>query len=86
MQEKMLDLIEQIEFHPPRNRQFLLDWMDNINVIGQYHDDDGTTLFNLVQRKRGLHHRSTMEPMYSHGRIPEGSSATTGYQEDVGSF
>jgi len=32
MQDKMLDLIEQIEFHPPRNRQFLLDWMDNISI------------------------------------------------------
>ena len=32
MQDKMLELIEQIEFHPPRNRQFLLDWMDNISI------------------------------------------------------
>ena len=28
----MLELIEEIEFHPPRNRQFLLDWMENISI------------------------------------------------------
>ena len=28
----MLELIEAIEFHPPRNRQFLLDWMENISI------------------------------------------------------
>ena len=28
----MRELIEEIQFHPPRNRQFLLDWMDNISI------------------------------------------------------
>ena len=32
IQDKMLELIEEIEFHPPRNRQFLLDWMENISI------------------------------------------------------
>ena len=32
IQDKMLKLIEEIEFHPPRNRQFLLDWMENISI------------------------------------------------------
>jgi len=32
IQDKMLELIEDIEFHPPRNRQFLLDWMENISI------------------------------------------------------
>ena len=32
VQDKMRNLIEEIEFHPPRNRQFLLDWMDNISI------------------------------------------------------
>ena len=32
IQDKMLELIEAIEFHPPRNRQFLLDWMENISI------------------------------------------------------
>ena len=32
MQDKMRMHIEDIEFHPPRNRQFLLDWMENISI------------------------------------------------------
>ena len=32
MQERMKELIEDIEFHPPRNRQFLIDWMDNVSI------------------------------------------------------
>ncbi len=32
IQDTMLKLIEEIEFHPPRNKQFLLDWMDNISI------------------------------------------------------
>ena len=32
IQGRMRELIEDIEFHPPRNRQFLLDWMDNISI------------------------------------------------------
>ena len=28
----MRELIEEITFHPMRNRQFLLDWMDNISI------------------------------------------------------
>ena len=32
MQDKMKTLIEDIEFHPVRNKQFLLDWMDNISI------------------------------------------------------
>tara|TARA_B100001093_G_scaffold2499_3_gene2494 strand:+ start:40384 stop:42876 length:2493 start_codon:yes stop_codon:yes gene_type:complete len=31
-QDRMKEHIEEIEFHPPRNRQFLLDWMDNISI------------------------------------------------------
>lgn len=32
IQDRMKTHIEAIEFHPPRNRQFLLDWMDNISI------------------------------------------------------
>jgi valyl-tRNA synthetase len=32
IQDRMKELIEEIEFHPPRNKQFLLDWMDNISI------------------------------------------------------
>jgi len=32
IQERMKEHIESIEFHPARNRQFLLDWMDNISI------------------------------------------------------
>lgn len=32
MQDVMKNHIEDIEFHPPRNRQFLLDWMENITI------------------------------------------------------
>ena len=32
IQGKMKELIEEIEFHPIRNKQFLLDWMDNISI------------------------------------------------------
>jgi valyl-tRNA synthetase len=28
----MREHIDEIQFHPPRNRQFLLDWMDNISI------------------------------------------------------
>ncbi len=32
MQERIEELAEEIEFHPPRNKQFLLDWMENISI------------------------------------------------------
>ena len=32
IQDRMREHIEAISFHPPRNRQFLLDWMDNISI------------------------------------------------------
>ena len=32
IQDKMKEHVDEIEFHPPRNRQFLLDWMDNISI------------------------------------------------------
>jgi len=32
IQDRMKDLIGEITFHPVRNRQFLLDWMDNISI------------------------------------------------------
>lgn len=32
IQDRMREHIENITFHPPRNRQFLLDWMDNITI------------------------------------------------------
>ena len=32
MQDTMREHIEEIDFHPPRNRQFLLDWMENISI------------------------------------------------------
>lgn len=32
IQGRMKELIEDIEFHPVRNKQFLLDWMDNISI------------------------------------------------------
>ena len=31
-QDRMREHIKEIEFHPPRNKQFLLDWMDNISI------------------------------------------------------
>ena len=32
MQDRIGELAEEIEFHPPRNKQFLLDWMENISI------------------------------------------------------
>ena len=32
IQDRMREHIDEIKFHPPRNRQFLLDWMDNISI------------------------------------------------------
>ncbi len=32
VQGTLRDLVNDVEFHPPRNRQFLLDWMDNISI------------------------------------------------------
>ena len=32
IQDRMREHIDTIEFHPKRNRQFLLDWMDNISI------------------------------------------------------
>ena len=32
IQDRMRDHIDSIRFHPVRNRQFLLDWMDNISI------------------------------------------------------
>ena len=32
IQERMKEHIKDIDFHPVRNRQFLLDWMDNISI------------------------------------------------------
>ena len=32
IQDRIREHIDEIEFHPPRNRQFLLDWMDNISI------------------------------------------------------
>ena len=32
IQDRMREHIDGIEFHPVRNRQFLLDWMDNISI------------------------------------------------------
>ena len=32
IQDRMKELIKDITFHPVRNRQFLLDWMDNISI------------------------------------------------------
>ncbi len=32
IQDRMREHIEEIQFHPPRNRQFLLDWMENISI------------------------------------------------------
>jgi valyl-tRNA synthetase len=32
MQDRIGELAENIEFHPPRNKQFLLDWMENISI------------------------------------------------------
>ena len=32
IQDRMREHIDNIEFHPVRNRQFLLDWMDNISI------------------------------------------------------
>ena len=31
-QDRIREHAEQIEFHPPRNKQFLMDWMDNISI------------------------------------------------------
>jgi valyl-tRNA synthetase len=31
-QDRIREHAEEIEFHPPRNKQFLLDWMDNISI------------------------------------------------------
>jgi len=32
IQDRIRELAQEIEFHPPRNKQFLLDWMENISI------------------------------------------------------
>jgi len=32
MQEKLIQLSEEINFVPPRNKQYLLDWMENVSI------------------------------------------------------
>ena len=32
MQDRIGEPADEIEFHPPRNKQFLLDWMENISI------------------------------------------------------
>ena len=32
IQDRMKEHIEEIKFHPVRNKQFLIDWMDNISI------------------------------------------------------
>jgi len=32
IQDRIGELANEIEFHPPRNKQFLLDWMENISI------------------------------------------------------
>lgn len=32
IQDRIRELSKEIEFHPPRNKQFLLDWMENISI------------------------------------------------------
>lgn len=32
IQDRMKELIDEMEFHPTRNKQFLIDWMDNISI------------------------------------------------------
>ena len=32
IQDRIRELAEDIDFHPPRNKQFLLDWMENISI------------------------------------------------------
>tara|TARA_B100000519_G_scaffold22735_1_gene16083 strand:- start:3904 stop:6372 length:2469 start_codon:yes stop_codon:yes gene_type:complete len=32
IQDRIRELAKEIEFHPPRNKQFLLDWMENISI------------------------------------------------------
>ena len=32
IQDRMKELVDEIQFHPPRNKQYLIDWMDNISI------------------------------------------------------
>jgi valyl-tRNA synthetase len=32
IQDRMKELVDLIQFHPPRNKQYLIDWMDNISI------------------------------------------------------
>ncbi len=32
IQDRIRELADEIDFHPPRNKQFLLDWMENISI------------------------------------------------------
>ena len=32
IQDRMKELVDLIQFHPPRNKQYLVDWMDNISI------------------------------------------------------
>ena len=43
IQDRMKELIEDITFHPVRNRQFLLDWMEILVLTGLYPEEDGIT-------------------------------------------
>ena len=43
IQDRIRELAEDIDFHPPRNKQFLLDWMENISIDWPISEEDGTT-------------------------------------------
>ncbi len=32
IQDRMKELVDLIQFHPPKNKQYLIDWMDNISI------------------------------------------------------
>ena len=69
MQDKMLELIEQIEFHRHvTDNSCWIGWT-TLASIGQYHDDDGTTLkFQFGAENEEHIIVPPLEPMYNRGR------------------
>ncbi len=91
IQGRMRELIDEIEFHPPRNRQFLLDWMDNITIdwpisrrrwyhteVPIWYSDDG---LKIVVPPSGIYVQPWHEPPPEGSRVLDRET-----REDLGSW
>ena len=91
IQERMREHIENITFHPPRNRQFLLDWMDNISIdwpisrrrwyhteIPIWYNEDGT---RVIVPPAGTYVQPWKQDPPAQSRVLDRTT-----REDLGSF